>query len=390
MIEQANVIPLINETAQYKSYSVTINNIALRPQDIMDLQINFNQVIRGRMSFVDTLNVVEFAPITAATIQIEYTDASGVSFESAFVVTEVQSTRMKDNNINVIIKFEDIRTNILTNSYISRAFSGKTMLQMLELIFDEIGIPALFYHYNGDYIYDHFVFPANISLLDFIMKQITYSNIRMYTDRNDISFISRDVYNFNNLDNPTEPIFTVARDESKPYWNILEYDAKVANNNELKKAAKANMHKTEASALKYDPESVSIETVYESQTINKYMGMGTKTTLPEIVQTLGYKEISHLFHNEINGADEDYRDIINKSQTVTIAIQGLNITRLFTKVEIRLPRPASVQTNEPDEVYSGVFVVTGVVDKIIAGNFMQFLTLSSSDYGSGSENMWKS
>ena len=389
MIKTDNVVPLLDASAQYKDFKLYINSINLRPQDILDFQVDFGQVVKGRLSFVDTLNVVESAPVTVSVINASYTDSAGANYKASYIVTEVQVIRLKNNSINVVMNFEDIRINALDNSYISRSFSNMTMLQMLESIFKEINVPALFHHYSNDYVYEHFVFPANISLLQFIKKQIPYSNIRMYTDRNEIIFIPRNVYDFTNIASTVEPPFTLNRRKDLPWWNILEYDGKISNNKEVRKAANADMHQIEPNALKYNPEPLSITTVYESQTVNKFMGMGTSTTLTDIVNTIGKREISHLFHNEIKGQDQDYRDIINRGHTVHIAVIGINLVRLFTKVDIQLPRAASIQTQEFDEVYSATFVVTEVIDKIIAGNFVQFLRLSVSDYGSGSSHLWK-
>ena len=175
---------------------------------------------------------------------------------------------------------------------------------------------------------------------------------------------------------------------SYPTAGWIYYIFSISNIGLLRKTAKANKYNTEPSSLVYSPEDVSAETVYDSQKMNGYMGMGTGVTLPDLVATIGKKEISHIFHNEIQGASEDYRDIINQNQIVTIVVQGLNVTRLFTKVDIKLPRAAAIQTQQDDEVYSGRFVVIEIIDKIIAGNFIQFLKLSASDYGAGSSEIW--
>jgi len=148
------------------------------------------------------------------------------------------------------------------------------------------------------------------------------------------------------------------------------------------------MNRVDYSSIQFNPEDVSIERAYSTQQINKGMGMGS-ITLPSLIKTSGNKQIDSLFHNEIIGDVSDYRDIINNNHTVTIAVQGLNVSRLYTKIQLFLPRPKYVQTQEGDETFGVQGVVTEVIDKIIGGVYMQFLTIQTSDFKAGAEDVWK-
>ena len=149
-----HTIPLVNETAQYKLFNVSLNNIHIRSQDIIDIQINFNQTIKGKMSFVDTLNSAELMPMTYSLLNITYIDAANQKYDGSFIITEVSSTRLKNNSVNISVKFDDIKFDLLANSYISRAFSNMTMMKMLESVFTELGVSAIFYHGTNEFIYE--------------------------------------------------------------------------------------------------------------------------------------------------------------------------------------------------------------------------------------------
>jgi hypothetical protein len=78
----------------------------------------------------------------------------------------------------------------------------------------------------------------------------------------------------------------------------------------------------------------------------------------------------------------DYRDVMRKQQTLQIMVEGLNVDRLFTKVNLQIFTPDAVK-DKLDKKFSGQYVVTKVVDKFINGLYMQVLHLESADYGSG-------
>jgi len=382
-----NVLANISESSQVKDLLVTINGIGLRPQNIIDIQINFSELSKGRLSLLDIYNISEFAPLTNAIMNISYKDSADILYTGTFIVTEVNTMRLKSNDINIIIKFEDVAVNVLRSTYISKAYSNMTMLKMLEDIFTTRGLPGIFIHDKNDFVYEHFVFPANISLLEFIEKHKNYSNFRTYQDRAGLTLVSRNLLEFANLPSTVEPIFTLNYNPNNPFWNILEYDAKTSQKTVLT-AAKGLMNRVDYSSIQFNPEDVSIERAYSTQQINKGMGMGS-ITLPSLIKTSGNKQIDSLFHNEIIGDVSDYRDIINNNHTVTIAVQGLNVSRLYTKIQLFLPRPKYVQTQEGDETFGVQGVVTEVIDKIIGGIYMQFLTIQTSDFKAGAEDVWK-
>ena len=373
--------PVLKE-AKHKLLNVTVNGLKLRSQDIIDIQVNYNDIIKGRITFVDTMNLTELAPLTYALIFIELIDINDNKISLDCIMTSLDVLRLKNNQINVTMKFEDYIANTLSNTFISKAYSDKSMLEIYSDLIEMAGGTASYYMEIDDKKIDNIVTPANMSVLDFIMQQNKFSNILMFSDRDGIHLSSRKFSDFGAIHEPTEFDFTLNSDPKYPHWNILEYNGKVSNFKSTQRAVNANRSMLSIKDLKYDPEEISAESAYESQNVNSTFGMGD-LKLPDLVESIGSREISHLFDNELIGKNIDYRDIINKQQQLTVAIQGLNITRMYTKIKLVIPRAQSVQTQESDEVFSAVYVVTGVIDKLIAGNFFQFLELSVADYSAG-------
>lgn len=372
--------------SQYSLLNININGLVLRSQDILDIQINYEDIIRGRVAFVDTMNLSELAPLTYALINIDIIDINKNKVTISAVVTDVKVLRLKNNQLNIVLKFEDIVANTLRSTYLSKSFKSKTLLQILESLFEYVGVGAKFYHDLSDHVYDYFITPANISLLDFVQSQIKISNVVMFSDRDGIYLVSRVLLNYSQLPAPEEYDFTLNRNNQYPHWNILEYDGNVSRTKETMKVVDSNLYVTNVKDLSYKPTKIKVQDVYETQKVNGYMGF-KDVKFFDIFGGIGTKEISHVFYNDIIGSEEDYRDIINNQQKIEIVVQGLNVLRMYTKIKISLPRAVGIQSQESDETFSAVYVVVGVVDKLIGGNFLQFLTLNVSDYGKGSDEL---
>jgi len=352
----------------------------------MELQINHGEYKKGRMSFLDTYNLSEFAPLTNAIIEISYTDGASRTYSELFILVEVDTIRLKDNRANIVVRFEEVTLNALKLTYISKAFSNKTMIEMLGEVFTSYNINGNFISGENDFVYEHFVFPSNISLYEFIEKQKKYSGITIVSDKGGLNYFSRDLTNFTNVIPYDGTPYTINYETDNPFWNILEYNA-ITSPRYVIKAAEANTDRADASNIVYNPDVINIDNAWNTEVINGFMGIKDKT-LPEMIQTYGRKEIDCLFHNEIQGLDEDYRDLINSNHQATLVLQGQNVNRLYTKVKISIPRPASVDTPQADEVFSIEGVVTEVIDKIIGGIYSQFLTINTSDFGKAHKDTW--
>jgi len=376
------VTPLLGETSNIGLLRVTINGLSLRSQDILDVQINYDELIKGRVSFIDTMNISEFAPLTYTIIEIYFEDRLKNKTKLNFIVMEAEILRIKDNSINVILKLEELTSNVLSITYLSRTFKDKTMMEIIKSMAQECGANLNYYDKGDAHIFDYFVTPANMSLLEFIQSQGKYSNLKLFSDRNGLTLIDIDSLDYSTIGATKEYDFTLNRREEFPYWNIMEYSGAVSRLKSTQRVVTSNLSNTTIMDLSYKPEVLTLEDSYKSQKMNGYMGL-KNITLPDLVSNVGVKEISNIFHNETQGDDIDYRTILGAQQKIKIAVEGLSVIRVNSKIKLNLPRGVNVQVAKSDEVFSVDYIVTGVVDKIIGGKFSQFLNLQASDYGAG-------
>jgi hypothetical protein len=87
-----------------------------------------------------------------------------------------------------------------------------------------------------------------------------------------------------------------------------------------------------------------------------------------------------MFRNLAVGVTKDFRDVIRGQQTMEIMLEGLNVDRIFSKINLQVIRPIGIEKKQ-DKKFSGAYVVTEVIDKFINGLYMQVLKINSADYG---------
>lgn len=373
--------PLITEAAKLKAINIFVNGQEIRSQDMLDLQITFSDYKRGIISFTDTMNLTETAPLTMTYLDISYTDSMGGTYSETFIATSVKSDRNKDATITNLIHFEDMITNTLRLSYISKGYRDKTMLEIIEDIYETLNLPATFTATGNERRYEHFVLPSNISTLEFIEKQLGNSNIMQIADRSGISFITRDLLDFSKLDEPKEFTFTLDNSYEKPYWNILEYNGDILGTQILQEIPDTISYRVSDTDLRLNVDTTTLASIYTKEKIN--LGFGIEdSTLPEMIYTIGTKNVSTISINDREGITRDLREVAKNAQRIDIVVQGLINHRMYNKIKIELPRPRGVGGGS-DIVHSGFFVVTEVTDKILMGNLVQYLTIQRCDYGQG-------
>lgn len=373
--------PLITENAKIRAINVFVNGYEIRSQDLLDFQITFGLYKRGVISFVDTMNITEMAPFTLSYLEINYQDSIGGKYIDTFAITSVRSDRNKDATITNLVHFEDLATNTLKLSYISKGYIDKTMIEIFEDLFDTVGLQATFVTDGSERVYPNFVIPTNINTFEFIKNQCDNSNILMFSDRNGFRFVTKDIMDYGKLPLPSEPTFMLDNTPELPYWNILEYNGNILGTSMLQGLAPINAYRIDDNDLKISPTFSDIDSVYTKEAINEGFGI-SDSKMPELIYSVGQRNSSTISVNDREGIDVDYRSVMNSSQKIDIVVQGLIGLRMYTQIKIDLPRPRGVAGGS-DIVHSGFFIITEVTDKILAGNFVQYLTIQRSDYGKG-------
>ena len=373
-----DLTPRIDDFGEYTSFEIRINTVLVKEEYIKDFQVNYGKEVKGYLSFIDNTGVLELSPLTLGAIQVVLTDSLGSKITRKYIITEVKSVRPGNNSITIDIEFEDPDTFKLKTAYISRSFKNKTMLEIIEDVFNnDLKIEAEFNNKTEGYKYEYFVTPANMNFYEFLIKQEEISDFKFFTDRGGFVFAPRDAFNFPKLSDLKEEVFNFMQE--KPYWRILEYKGIISNVKDIRSCVDGLVSNPDVEDLKYDPLKITLKDIYEEQKLNGSTGLKDQA-IPDIIKFKGKKQGNHIFATPIKGYDKDLRDVISNTQEISIVVQGVLSVRMYGKILLNLPRVTFFGDKNPASVFSGKFVVVGVVDKILSGKYFQVLKLKSSDW----------
>jgi len=376
----------LSEESRISDISVQINKVNINPTNIADLQISFDVENKGYITFLDTIGISEGAPLTYGIIEIQYVDAGKLPYFGTFMITKIETVRYNEGSIRQKVYFENVVQDGLKNLFVSKAFSNMTILEMISNIFDEYNIPAILMQADNEKIYDHFVFPKNICFWDWMIEHLKYENLRFYFDKVGLKIVNRTYLSAQKIEQSPEE-YEYRSQTHRQFTNIIEFRGITQNREALLQINTSFRNRFDVTNLQYNPDILGFDTAYEFEKLNEGVGMGQKLISP-LYATYGIREMDVLDNTLIIGKDKDFRNIIIENQHFEILIQGLNTEKMYKKIKISVPRPKGIVSSEEDRVFSGNFMVTGIIDKIASGIFIQTLTLQSSDYGRGDEDVW--
>ena len=373
-----DLTPRLDDFSKYKTLEVRLNGVLIRDESIIDLQINYGLDNIGFISFTDSIGIIEVAGLTFSTLEILIEDILGTKQITKYIIIDAKTFRTQNNLITLDLEFELIDTYKLKNSYISKSFKDKNILQIIKDLFTDIGLDAEFNDINKGFSFDYFVTPGNISVYDFIVEQSKISNFKFFIDRFGYVFALRDTFDFSKIPESRENTFSMTNKD--PLWRVLEYKGSISNIKETRECVDFYISRPDVNNLQYTPEIIKIKDLYNSQKINQ--GIGVKNLeVPDVLKTFGYKQINNIYKKDIKGDKRDFREYLQSMQNLTIIVQGILSVRLFSKIKLDIPRVSYNKDDTPDSIFSGNFVVVGVKDKIMAGKFVQLLELKAPDYG---------
>jgi len=377
-----DLTPRIDAFSEYNTLQLSVNGVIIDDKSIIDLQINYSKEEKGFLSFTDSIGIIEIAPLSFGIIDMLLIDSIKNKITKKYIITKAETIRTDNNLLTIDIEFEEYDTYRLKNTFISRSYKELNILEIIEKVFNELEIDSEFIDKDKIDKYEYFAIPGNISFYDFILKHSKIADFDFYVDRIGWIFGSKDSFNFSNLKVIKEDIFSFT--SKNPFWKILEYKGDFSNIKEVRKCTDMYLTNPDIMDLKYKPDIIKISDIYETQKLNNGTGFKNKV-ISDLITNIGEKQTNHIYNTPIKGDNIDYREYIKKSQDISIAVQGVLSIRMYGVINIDLPRSTSNNDSNPDSVFSGKFVVTDVVDKFMAGKYLQILYLKSSDYGSFKE-----
>lgn len=377
-ITEYDLTPRLSGLNGYNTLKIVINGLVIKEEHILDYQVNYNKSEYGFLSFTDAVGVTELAPLSYGVMEVLFIDSMKGKQVKKYMITKVNTFRSGNNLINIDLEFEEYSTYKLKNSFISKGFKNKTMIEIIESIFSDLKIDGKFVKKSEAIKHERFVTPGNISVYDFIMKQSKIDDFDFFVDRMGYVFAPKEYFDFGKLPMLSEDIFNFTND--KLYWRVLEYKGSISNVGIVRNCAESIMTNLDIKDLKYNPEYIKIKDIYEAQRLNMHTGIKDKS-LPDIIKSNEFKQINHTYTTPIKGDEIDFREYIKDSQDLSIIVQGVISVRMYGIIRLDLPRASFNKDDSPDSVFSGKFVVTEVIDKIMSGKYVQYLKLKSSDYG---------
>jgi hypothetical protein len=393
-INDYNYIGSNTDVSRVRKLSVSINEVPIVSETISDIQINYGNISKGVLVFIDDSSLHELMPLTAGgyvSILInDITDSSDKgAWKHVFIITKVNTTRYKNGSAKHTVQFEESAITLLKRLYVSRSFTKMKFLEMIIEIFKDNEVDCSIYIDDNDPIYDNYVFPKNISMWDFLQIQMKYEGIKMYFDRDGMKIASRKILGSKNIKEYLggDFYFNVTKDNSLPMNTILEYSGTSAHPDIFNKIASTNVNRFDVFSLKFQEDYIGLKKAYEDEELNGHMGMGELKPW-DVFLTSGIKSADVLNSNQMVGTFEDFRDIITKNQNINIVIKGTTTIKMYANIKLVLPRPMMFRTGGDDKTFSARYIVKGVVDKVISGVFIQVLNLESVDYLKGDESVW--
>lgn len=377
----------ISEFGKVTALLVELNGFPIRAPTINDIQIDYGGVTKkGIIAFTDSENVGELSDMTKGVISISYTDALENSYSEIFYITKVVGSRGKKNILTTVIYFEDVVSQTFKRTYLSFGYTNTTLQDVIKAVATKLNLPMTFVDSKNPHIYESLVVPKNISFYDWIQRILKTNNKIMYQSKLGVVIADKDTLDFANLGKSADKKFIQGAREEDTFNTILEFNGATSEPNALLQAPPTDVEYVKDNVLSLDTVDTSIETVYESQSLNGSFGR-RGSTIANSTPFIGRKTISSLTTNLSKGIDNDFRDVINGSQNSDMIIHGQNINRLYKKIDIVLDRAPNTTNAEGNEVFSGTFVVVGYSDRIIMGVFTQKLILKRSDFGEGNANV---
>ena len=373
-----DLTPRLDNLGGYNLLKIWINDVLIKEESILDFQVNYGLEEKGFLSFTDSIGIIEIAPLTFSVLEVILEDKLKVKQEKKYIITKVETFRDQHNLVTIDIEFEEYNTYKLKNSFISKSYKNKTIIQIIKDLFNQLNIEAEFYNESEGYIYEYFVTPGNMTVFEFIEKQSMFADFKYFVDRIGWVFSTRDALDFSKLSFLQEDIFSFTN--KMPYWKILEYKGKISNIKEARKGVSSYIQYTDIKNLNYNPKKITVDDLYKDQEVNGNIGI-KDMRIPDVLSPVGFKQISNIYSNSIKGDSKDFREYLQQMQDISIAVQGVVGVRMYGKIKVDIPRSNYNKNDNPDSVFSGYFIVVGVVDKIMAGKYIQILKLRSSDYG---------
>ena len=381
MTEHKGFSHLLTEAWIATDYFVEINGCEVREPDILDLEIMFGGCsVDGVLTIQDSQGIMSGVVEGSKSVQVgglvrvgwSAALGCGGEYDETFHIEKVRSTTDSSNKKLLVIDLVDADTRNAKGAYTSKNYNKMKPSEILkEHVSKTIkpGIPSprkLNVVGHKDESKTTMTTPSNSDAFSFMntwMKQTGMTRIKdKFTDH----IISKQLTEFDKLVTAPEE-FEVDPVSEFSFWRVIQYNLDGYDVNALLHSIPMQLTDTSGSqnhdgdskeSLNKDMFKVTHEkSAIQGNAANNVHSRGTKT---------GVKNTAKM---------QQYFTVLSNAQTCSIWVPGMNINRIGYKSIVNFPKPSYVTGDEHDDVYSGMWEITAVRDKIIKQFFVQELFL---------------
>ncbi len=355
-------------------FFITLNDVMImNPATVLSFEILYTgKKTIGACTYRDTANMFETHNFsTGVKITVEYTSQKGsqkgpeVEYKQNFAITKVSSSDYNSEKI-IIIEFEDLLTNQLSQGYINARFDATLPMDMYKELLGPVASEMTFVDSEFGMPEAKALFSTGKSILENLESDFAYRGFNLVQDKINSYIVHDDQMTCNKLKSTGE-FFSCLQ---KPEWsrfNIIDYEIGSIDYDLLK-----SINTTRTNNIQ--PELIGDEkiTVKTTAAPPQCHGQLTKTTTSnDMIRGKGQKQSNG---NAFSSAATLTKDMKNL-QTLVIWVPGCNNEKLHKTIEVEIPLPKGHDTSRGDENMSGVWEVWQVRDKIISSIFIQQLFL---------------
>jgi len=280
----------------------------------------------------------------------------------------------KENAPGINITFENTMTTKLKNTFTNFTFMNKSASEILEDISISLELELVILHDKEAEKFENVVVPTNVDLWSWMNNFIEMHGLKMFSDKYITYIAATTILNYEDIKDSVE-ISYQEEDKADSYRRIQEYANVLLDRNSLRDCPSHNIQSFNNENSIIIPEYIENEDVYNKQKMNYGNGFDSNGKMFSVFPTLGRQTFGPYLKN-FN--DNRYVDALNTNQSSEITIGGINLDKIYSKIVLNLSR-AGNKTGF-DELASGVYIITGVVDKINNNKFYSVITLQRSDY----------
>jgi len=385
--ESYNLSNKITEAWILQDYYIKINNQEICDQDIVDFEAVYGGCeVRARVKFIDTKGILTGDKPDSGHlgvggfVTIGWTTAEGCEWSGEFSISKINTINNDKNQKLVQLDLVDKETRNFEGTYKNKAHKDKEYSKIIQEHVEKnktekqrefkIVPPKEFKELKMN-----LQIPAHINFHSWIKKSGKKFGFKLIKDKFTSYFVHKEHLEFNNL---------------KQTQFVYEYNTSQYSFNRI---VQFNVEGFDMDAyLSSIPKTTSsIDPVTAQAKESKEKGTNTKTTKKKVEESksegkVAGQKVSKAVkahkgskQSKITGNDKQYFNVLNNAQKCSIWVPGKSSNMIGKKITVIFPKPTHYSTNGDDDMFTGIWEVYGVRDKVIGMYYMMELFLRRSN-----------